>query len=280
MKRMQIFMTGILLIALHFSSFSQQLTGANADVIEPYHLAITYYKTTNLVFPYAIKSVDRGSKDVLAQKVEGLENILNIKAGRKGFEETNLTVITADGMLYSYVLSYSDNPQVLNLQFHIGNKTSGILFSEGNTTESKLKEISEMVALKERSVFGKKDKGHGIKLQLEGLYVKGDVMYCQVSLLNRSNLDYDISQLRFFIRDRKKPKRTASQEREINPLFVHNDSTKIKGKSEQVFVFALPKFTIPDQKYLAVQVMEKNGGRHLELKVGNPRIIKSRLIDQ
>ena len=40
------------------------------EVIDPYHLFITYYKTTNLVFPYAIKSVDRGSQDILAQAVK------------------------------------------------------------------------------------------------------------------------------------------------------------------------------------------------------------------
>ena len=92
---------------------------------------------------------------------------------------------------------------------------------------------------------------------------------------NQSNINYDIDQLRFFIRDRKKAKRTATQEIEIGPLYVQNDTPTIKGLSEQIFVFALPKFTIPDQKYLAVQFMEKNGGRHLELNVKDRKIIKA-----
>jgi hypothetical protein len=52
----------------------------------------------------------------------------------------------------------------------------------------------------------------------------------------------------------------------------------VVGQSEHVFVFALPKFTIPDNKFLEIQIMEKNGGRNLELKIHNKTIIKAKLI--
>src|SRR3546814_18758334 len=69
--------------------------------IEPGYLSVSYDKTTNLVFPYNIKSVDRGTRDVLVQKARNVENVLQVKAGHEAFTETNLTVITADGHLYS-----------------------------------------------------------------------------------------------------------------------------------------------------------------------------------
>lgn len=279
MKKISATVIAGIFICLSTSAFGQQSPAAKPSVIEPYRLTITYSKTTNLVFPYAIKSVDRGSKDVLAQKAKGIENILQIKAGRKGFEETNLTVITGDGRLYSYILNYSENPSVLNILFAASDKkASNISFSQSTANEAELKALSKKIAIKKRSIRGKKDRKYGIKLQLEGLYVKEDVLYYQVSLLNKTYLNYDIGQFRFFIRDQKKAKRTASQEREIIPLFFHNDTAtvKVKGQSGQMFVFALPKFTIPDKKYLAIQVMEENGGTHLELKVGNSIIIKSK----
>jgi hypothetical protein len=40
-------------------------------------------------------------------------------------------------------------------------------------------------------------------------------------------------------------------------------------------VFALEKFTIPDAKYLAIQIMEKNGGRHLSMKINNRKIMQA-----
>lgn len=119
MKRIAaIMITGIFLLFTCETSFSQSLTGKfQTTIIEPYPLKITLNKTTNLIFPYAIKSVDRGSADVLAQKAKGVENILLVKANRENFSETNLSVITADGKLYSFILDYMSNPAAINLSF-------------------------------------------------------------------------------------------------------------------------------------------------------------------
>ncbi|MEJ7829587.1 MAG: DUF4138 domain-containing protein, partial [Segetibacter sp.] len=70
----------------------------------------------------------------------------------------------------------------------------------------------------------------------------------------------------------------AVQELEVKPLYIHGDTTVIKSQSEHVFVFAVSKFTIPDKKYLAIQLMEKNGGRNLQLKIGNRKIVKAQPI--
>src|SRR5687768_14524787 len=88
------------------------LSHAYGQHIENIDLAISFNKTTSLVFPYSIRSVDRGSRDVLAQKAKGVENVLQVKAGRKGFAETNLTVITADGTLHQFTVTYSDSSSV------------------------------------------------------------------------------------------------------------------------------------------------------------------------
>lgn len=271
-----VMITGIFLVLTNINAYSQNAQGSTVSVIEPYPLAITYFKTTNLMFPYAIKSVDRGSKDILAQKATGFENILQVKAGKQGFNETNLTVITADGKLYSYVLSYTDNPSVLNLQFSGADKSAdNTLFLADNPNEAVIQEDAKKVAAEKGNVRGVKDKKYGIKLRLNGLFIRDDVMYYQIRVTNKSTINYGIGQFRFFIRDQKKSKRTATQEIEIKPLYIQNDTSAIAGQSEHILVFALPKFTIPDKKYLAIQLMEKSGGRHLELDVHNKTIIKA-----
>ena len=138
-----------------------------------------------------------------------------------------------------------------------------------------LEDYSKAVAVEKKKLHGIKDKKYGMRFRLDGLFIRDNVMYYRIKMKNQSNINYDIDQLRFFIRDRKKAKRTATQEIEIKPLCVQNDTPTIKGQSEHIFVFALPKFTIPDQKYLAVQFMEKNGGRHLELNVKDRKITKA-----
>lgn len=243
--------------------------------IESDSVSIGYSKTTNIVFPYAIKSVDLGSQDILVQKAKGLENILQIKAAKREFIQTNLTVVTADGKLYSFVLSYNEQSPQLNLSI---NKTKAegqeIYFSDEGRNEEEIEEYSKLAFYDKKKIRGEKENKHDIKLQLNGVFIQKNMMYFRIAVRNNSTITYDIDQLRFFIRDTKKVKRTASQEIEILPFYILNDVAAIDEESENTFVFALPKFTIPEEKYLAIQLLEKNGGRHLELDVMNKKIEK------
>ena len=282
MKRIRAFMvTGMFLLFIHITANCQKkIEVLKTTVIEPYPLWVTLNKTTNLIFPYAIKSVDRGSRDVLAQKAKGVENILLVKAGRESFSETNLTIITADGKLYSFILRYTGNPSLLNISFTKESLPTNMatLPEEGNN-EAQLEQVAERVAMEKRMLHGHKDKAYDIRLRLNGLYIENNVFYFQVELRNRSNLPYDIDMLRFFIKDEKKASRTASQDLELLPLFIYGDTASVKEQATHTLVFALPKFTIPDKKYLLIQLMEKNGGRHLHLNVHNRTIVKAKPVE-
>lgn len=278
MKKISVVLiTEILLILLNVQVFAQSASETKAIEIKPYHLPITFYKTTHLIFPYAIKSVDRGSKDILAQKAKGVENVLQVKAGKLGFEQTNLTVITADGKLYSYILDYTDKPGVLNIRFDSkADTTSRAFFSTGIINEAQIQADAQRVVQEKRNIRGIGGKSYGIKMLMDGLFIKDEVTYCRIKLQNNSNINYNIEQLRFYIRDQKKSKRTATQELEINPLYVMGDTAVVTGRTKKIFVFALPKFTIPDKKYLAIELLEKSGGRHLLLRAENRTIVKAK----
>jgi uncharacterized protein DUF4138 len=44
---------------------------------------------------------------------------------------------------------------------------------------------------------------------------------------------------------------------------------------DPAIVFAINKFTIPDRKYLSIEINEKNGGRNLSLKLKNRIIMEA-----
>src|SRR5688500_18146367 len=69
-------------------------------------LCIAANKTTSLVFPFSIKHVDRGTKDILVQQVKEADNILLVKAATTDFPESNLSVVTSDNSMYTFVVSY------------------------------------------------------------------------------------------------------------------------------------------------------------------------------
>lgn len=275
MKNFNLMVMGCLLFAT-IGIFAQHTNNKNnLSKIEPDSLLIAYSKTTNIVFPYAIKSVDRGSQDILAQKTKGLENILQVKAAQKGFFQTNLTVVTSDGKLYSFVLNYDEDPPALNLNI---NKTEPqgqeIYFSDEIKNDKDVQEYSKLAFYGKEKIRGEKESDYNIDISLNGIFICDDVMYYRINVTNNSKINYDIDQLRFFIRDAKKVKRTASQEIEISPIYIWNNIVKIDGEAENTFVFALPKFTIPQEKYLVIQLLEKNGGRHIELHVKNKKLVQ------
>jgi conjugative transposon TraN protein len=225
-------------------------------------LNITTDKTTSLVFPFAIKHVDRGTASVLAQQVKDAPTILLIKAAEKDFTETNLSVVTDDGSVYSFTVCYNSQP------------ASWVYYLPVNKTRT-ITSYANAVLDNQKTMKGIKDKKYNMKSAIKGIYIKDDVIYYQLHIENNGPVDYDIDLLRFYIKDKRRSKRTAVQENEQKPLYVAGNTSKVKARSNLVMVFALEKFTIPDKKYLAIRIMEKNGGRHFLLKLNNREIMKA-----
>jgi len=234
------------------------------------NLQIGCSKTTSIVFPYPIKSIDKGSADVLVQKAKGVENILLLKAARQYFFQTNLTVVTSDAKLYVFVLNYDEDCPDLNIKAESAVAASrDVLFTLENENQKKIEQSASLALSKKIKTSGFKKSKFQIKLEVNGLFIHQDVLYLRLVFENKSKINYDIDQLRFFVRDQQKSKRTASQEIELQPLYSTSSSAVIPYKSEIIKVFALEKFTIPENKYLTLQLIEKNGGRHLEVNVNN-----------
>lgn len=234
------------------------------------NLQVGFSKTTSIIFPYTIKSIDIGSAEVLVQKAKGVENILLVKAAKQHFFQTNLTVVTSDGKLYVFVLNYDDSCPDLNFKAENAVAASrDVLFSLENENQKKIEQCALTAYSKKKKISGLKKSKYQIRLEVNGIFIQQDVLYLRIVFENKSKINYDIDQLRFFIRDQKKSKRTASQEIELQPLYATSSSSVIPYKSEIIKVYALEKFTIPENKYLTLQMIEKNGGRHLEVDINN-----------
>ena len=257
------------------------------QIAEVKSVEITFNKTSSIIFPASIVSVDRGSRDVMAQKAQGVHNVLQIKAARENFPETNLTVITADGRLHLFTIHYSRQPSVLAMNaMETGGSQDGsnqalpaIFITE--ITESQLLAYSQNVSALSPMIRLINERSHKMSISLRGIYSQGNVMFFKVQIRNKSNIHYDVDYLRLFIRDTRKAKRTASQELLIKPLLTHGNDKTIRGKSRETVVYVTDKFTIPDSKKLYIEVMEKSGGRHLRLPIKNKTIVDARqLSDQ
>ncbi|WP_277014345.1 conjugative transposon protein TraN [Flavobacterium lindanitolerans] len=272
MKTLIMNLWAIILLLVPITIHAQQKT---LGAIEPYRVQISTDKTTNIIFPLAIVSVDRGSRHILVQKAKGVENILQVKAANDSIKESNLSVITADGKLSSFIVNYAKEPMTLNVSLENDPRKGTIFLSSDQINQAEIGKYSEQALHSRKRIGGIHQKNFGISFRLSGIFIHDGLMYFRVRIENQSNIGYDIDQLRFYIQDQKKAKRTASQEVEITPVSIYRNTTKIAPLDAVTLVITLPKFTIPDKKYLAVQLMEANGGRHAELEVKNREVMRA-----
>ena len=55
------------------------------NVIRSYYVDLAYNKTVSIIFPTAVRSVDLGSRSIMADKAADVENVLKVKASQIGF---------------------------------------------------------------------------------------------------------------------------------------------------------------------------------------------------
>ena len=123
-------------------------------------------------------------------------------------------------------------------------------------------------------------KRFGVQFLLKSIYANNGLLYFHTELKNTSNIPFDIDYVSFKIVDKKVVKRTAMQEQVIEPLRAQNYVTVVHAKQSERTVFALEKFTIPDDKQLVIEVAEKDGGRHQSFVVDNEDIVRANVIDE
>ena len=263
------------------------------QIIAPHRIEVTFQKTVHILFPSEVKYVDLGSFDIIADKATGAENVVRIKAAVKGFEgETNFSVITADGCFYSFNVVYKDEPAQLSIEMEDWLRDNPEGGFAGDRMFVKLKELGGETPLVVNRIMytlykkNKRDirhigcKKYGIQTLLKGIYINNDLLYLHTSVRNRSDISFDIDYIRFKVIDKKVAKRTAMQEQVIYPLRAYNYVTRVNGRDSECTVFALPKFTIPNDKKLVVEMYEKQGGRHQSFEVVNEDLVRAETINE
>ena len=268
-------------------------TCSQRQVVEPYRVEVAFNKTLHILFPSEVVYVDLGSLDLIADKADGAQNVVRIKAAKQDFtEETNFSVITADGCFYSFTAVYSENPSQLNIEMEdwlhkdpysdFANRQMYIRLDElsGETPLTVNRIMYTILRRNVRDIKSVGSKRFGIEVLLRGVYVHGDLFYLHVSMRNRSKVAFDIDYIRFKICDKKTARRTAVQETFVNPVRVFDEIMRVDAEAMIRNVFVFRKFTIPDDKVLVMEVYERNGGRHQRLEIENSRLVGAREMDE
>ena len=256
--------------------------------LKPFRIQVTYNKTSHLIFPTSIRYVDLGSDLLVANKAEPIGNVLRVKSAVRDFEEeTNFSVITEDGKFYSFDASYSSYPDILSydlvrLQRGIERQyATDVLFEDlkGSSTSLTWLIMENLYRKGNRTIKHIVSKSYGIEFSVRALHINDSKFYFTLQVKNQSNVGYAIEWVNFKIVDKKNLKRTVVQDKILEKVRTYFPERIIADHSDSKGIYMLDQFTLLKDQVLEIEILEKNGGRHLKVQLENEDIVHARLIN-
>jgi conjugative transposon TraN protein len=103
-------------------------------------------------------------------------------------------------------------------------------------------------------------------MRLNNIYAVGDYFFIDYSVENRTNIRFDIDEIRVKLTDKKITKATNAQEVELRPTLLLEQSHSFLHGYRNVMV--IPKMTFPNDKVLTLEMSEKQiSGRSISLNI-------------
>ena len=107
---------------------------------------------------------------------------------------------------------------------------------------------------------------HRMTMRLNNIYSVGEYFFLDFSIENRTNIRFDIDEIRVKLNDKKMSKATNAQMVELTPAMMLDQSGSFKYGYRNVIV--LKKMTFPNDKVLTIEISEKQiSGRTICLDI-------------
>ena len=249
--------------------YAQNETVGKLQPIKPHRIEISDRVTTVLIFPWAIKDVDRGIKEIGATRSAGMENILRIKAKQSFIDTSNLHVITSDGIIYPFAISYTQAPEQTTFKVNLPDSTYSALKAR-NSDDVNSREIDAVVQQirTKGQRLNRRAKNGFIVLFIKGIFIKDNLIFLKTEIVNRTNAPFEVDWAKIFITDRKDAKNTSKQSVTIDPIYK-DELPIIAGKGRDTWIIACKQRSVVRGRKMQLEIQEKNGGRNLTIEIRN-----------
>jgi conjugative transposon TraN protein len=257
----------IILLFIQLSLLAQNRIGVSAT------------RATHIICPEKVSYLQAGDHTKIASEVVPEHpNLVRVKAVEP-FEGTSSLTLVSAGKLYSFLVEYTENaPIQYRLEQFTGEETG--LPAGGPIPEYILRELSrQMLFSRGRHIRNRKSKKEGIVLRLENIGLNNDLLFFQISITNKTNINYRIEDFNWWIDDKKQLKATNVQEYQVHPQYRHYNLAYFPAETTLREVFVLPRLTIPEKRILRIEMLEQalgNTGRKLSLAIKNKDILRAR----
>lgn len=245
---------------------------------QPIHAQTTYQEMEQLTVNEQVTTVITASEpirfvDISTDLVAGdqpINNTVRLKPKEAGHEDGEVLAIvtivteryrTQYALLYTTRLTEAVTSKEIELSERNAYHNPAVLMS----TEDMYRYARQIwiSPARFRNVSSKK---HRMNMRLNNIYSAGDYFFLDFSVENRTNIRFDIDEVRLKLSDKKVSKATNSQVVELKPELVLEQSRSFLHGYRNVIV--VKKLTFPNDKVLTVELTEKQiSGRTISVNI-------------
>lgn len=243
--------------------------GVNIHIISPEPIQFVDLSSDNLIGDLPTENIARvkiGKEVSDSIQIEKKEIETNFQNG----DEVGIITIVAQSFMAQYKIVWREKFN-LNVQSNIhiqAEDMQPLEFPKVRFSQIELRNLSLNIISQKKSDKKpiRKVKDLKMVMQLNNVYVIEDYIFMDISLLNNSNLSYNVDGINFSIEDKKIYKATNNQSIEMKPVYRLYGNKKFGKSFRNIYVFK--KFTYPNSKVFKIRFFEEQiSGRTLEMKM-------------
>lgn len=269
------FLCLILVAMASVSGFAQRYTAANTEVYVNENI------TTFLISGEKIKMIDISAdiKDLVGNQPG--DNLVRLKPVKTAENNRKLGVVTVVGerSISQFDVIYVSDPNEATTKYNIR------LYDQESYINPAVEMSSEQlynycwkIMDSDRKFYDVSKSANKITIRLNNLYTVGGYFFFDISVENRSNIRFDIEDVRIRLSDKRQSKATNVQDIELVPVMQLNEDKQFRRGYRNIYV--LEKLTFPDEKVLTFTMSEEPiSGRTIELKVDYSDVLNADAFD-
>lgn len=255
-------------LALLLGIMSVSVAHAQQTYEEMELLTVNEQVTTVITASEPVRFVDISTDRVAGD--QPLNNIIRLKPKEGAHEDGEcLAIVTIVTERYrtQYALIYTTRHQeaVADKEVQLTERTAFHNPSVSLSTEE-MYTIARQIWSSPARWRDVKVRQHRMEMRLNNIYSVGDYFFIDFSVNNKTNIRFDIDELRFKLSDKKTSKATNAQMIELSPEMMLEDGKSFLHGYRNVV--AIRKMTFPNDKVFSIEMSEKQlSGRTLTLNI-------------
>lgn len=211
--------------------------------------------------------------DISTDKVAGdqpIDNIIRLKPKEAGHEDGEVLAVvtivteryrTQYALVYTTRMKEAVTDKEILLQEREAYNNPAVSMSTADMTR-----FARRIWNSPAKIRNVATKAHRMVMRLNNIYSVGDYFFIDFSIENRTNIRFDIDEIRVKLADKKLSKATNAQTIELTPALVLEAGKTFRHGCRNVIV--VKKLTFPNGKLLSIEMTEKQiSGRNISLNI-------------